>query len=209
MPIAKGRGAADIARLFPAQRSELDCVPTCLRSILEEFSEREGTAQKVALRRIDQACGYEEEEGSITDGLAIKAVLDPALRRQRQECEFRAAPGADLALLGNLLKDPEASFPIVGFHEGYFHDAAVGLRGDPQGYGHAVVLLGLSPQAATIYDPLLALQGGQAADKYILGLPLVRFEQHWHRNDPPNWVLWIRRRGKQTNIRTLADYETR
>lgn len=182
-------------------------MPACLRGVLEELSDREGTAQKVSPRRIDQACGYEEEQGSITNGLAIKALLDPALRRQRQECAFAVAPAADLALLRNILKDPEASFPIVGFHEGYFHDAAVALRGDPHGYGHAVVLLGMDTEAATVYDPLLALQGSQTADKYILDLPLVRFEQHWRRNDPPNWVLWVRRRGKQTQARTLADYE--
>lgn len=210
MPIAKGRSPADLAHLFPPQRSELDCLPSTIAGVVAELCERHGVKQRITQRQIDRACGYVESDGSVTDSPGIKALLDTILERQNQEAGFDFGPASTLETLKGTLADRSASFPVVGLNERYFYDVLPEVRGDPQGYAHAVILLGLSDAVATVYDPLLrAYHGDKGGEKYLADLPLVRFQKHWQAHAPANWAFWVKSRGKTTRPRTLADYEAK
>lgn len=192
---------AKVVASFQPQRAATDCMPTCIKNVLDEFygrSQAPKSPHRVPYRKISDACRWSPTNLLTTmSAEGLEKELIPLVAEARVVADWRDGRRSGFDWLQEVIVEAAASYPVLTLSPDYFDDDAVPYRtrSNAMPFYHSVVGLRADDESVLVYDPLARYKktDGDPTD-WIIKLPRVRFMQHWNNERFPREILWFRAR---------------
>jgi len=166
-------------------------------------------------KKINEICKFKQFIGP---KLAVVVKnLNAELRKYRFEA--REKQGASYDELMGILKDRNASYPIIGLSYEYLETEVLQVRLQVQNRDsyeqmpdHAAIVLASDDSDTVLYDPYASHSKRRKQDPLlsegIVRRPTPRVLAYWEKALFSDWMLWIRRlTGKEPDLTTYMNGE--
>ena len=175
-----------------------DCLPTCIKNILSEYSDRKGVPEiDYSLSTINNICDYQRGVGTKTN-VAGPRMAD---RLEQHGYTIKYAIRVEMSELEGILENADASYPIVELDPNYFDEIeGMDFRKGRDGtyFSHTVIIFKMNSNRVLYYDPFSAImERSSKVEEAKRELSVTKFYELWNGRHMSRWTLWAEERPSQ------------
>lgn len=184
---------------FHSQHKPDDCLPTALKNILDELSNRHAQPEiSYSLDTLHQLCNYKE-------GMASTSEYVPDRLGDRLETDgytVKSATNVELSELAGLIQSEESSYPIAEVDPDYFDtidgwDPRPGVDG--RNWPHILIMFKINDNSVLFFDPFDEMMSRSSnVDTPKTSLPKAQFYDLWSGRALSRWTMWVEERPQTT-----------
>lgn len=177
---------------FQPQAEEDACLPTALKNVLDNLSERVDQPRlSLSQSRLNDICDYRQDMGA--SARRVPNRLNPEISSTGYQVKIGTRLEWDD--LQTIIEDEQSSLPIVELDSEYFNSVeGYNATAGPDGYqfNHVVIPFKVNTQKVLFYDPFEAIF---TRSSNINVPPTKRdkaqFYEWWSRTEGGRWTMWI------------------